>query len=555
MGFEHPGAFVWLVGAGVLVALYVWRSAGRTAPVATFHLWQRALARRSLLSRLRAAMSLTILLLAWLLLVAALAGPYSIERAARRRSLVLVLDTSASMKTADGSPSRFDALRDQAALLIDDLQPEDRLAILAAGSPVRILTRLGESPGDQHAAWGELEPPSGPPRVIEAVRMARAMLQDQPNPEIVVLTDGAFEEAAELATAPDVRLVLLGGQPHRAAITRLAARPWLSEPGEYAVLVEVTNQGAQPIRGQVEIGLEGAVTATIPVQLAAGEQLARLATVATEEPTRLEAFLRYEGSPDDDRVTLPLDGWRPLPVRLIAEPSEVRSEIQDVLQSVPGVVVETDSAFPDAWDEAAVHVFHRVAPARLPAGGVLVLDPRNDSDGWRVADPHRSPLQAQSAGNGDLSPAGEPSGARHPLAGVRVAETVFERAAALEYAEPVQLLATFQTGEPLCTRLERPGGPVLVWHAALEPESSDFLKRDDFRRLLHNALPHLGDWPPTGSAVRAEFPRLLPPDGVVGQALPLVDAPRQRPLWHWLAAAAVLLLAVEGGLFHRNVTV
>ena len=555
MGFEYPGAFVWSVAALGVVVLYLWRTAGRPEPVATFALWQRALARRSLASRLRPALSAALHVLALLLLVLALAGPYRLEQAARRRSLVLVLDTSASMLAADVRPSRFDLLREQAALLIDDLRGEDRLAILAAGTPLRILTRLGEPVAAQHAAWAALESPSGPPRVAEAVRMARAILQDQPNPEIVVLTDGAFEQAAELAAEPDVRLVLLTGQPHHAAITRLAARPMPFEPGRYAVLVEVTNQGLQPIHGQLTIGIEGAESWTLPVELAVGQRLGRLATVSSEEPARVAAQLRYDGGEDGDRVSLPLDGWQPLPVHVIGEPTAVRSAIREALEAVAGTAVETWDDFSAVGDEQAVYVFHRRVPPQLPPGGVLVLDPDTDCDLWQVGEPRLGPLQARPVGSEHVPRAGEESVGRQLLRGVRIAETVFERAATLEYAVPVRLLAGFETGEPLYTRLERPAGPVLVWQSGWERETSDLLLRDDYRDLLRNAVRHLGDELATVCADRSGVPRLLAPPGVAGQALPLRGAPRRRPLWFWLAAAAALLLAVEGCLFHRNLTV
>lgn len=558
MGFAYPGAFVWSVAALAVVVLYFWRTAGRPEPVATFALWQRALARRSLAARLRPAFSAALHTLALLLLVLALAGPYRPEQAARRRSLVLVLDTSASMRTADVGPSRFAALRQQAGLLIDDLRDQDRLAILAAGTPLRILTRLGEPVAAQHAACEGLESPSGPPRVWEAVRMARAIVQDQPNPEIVVLTDGAFDQAAELAAEPDVRLVLLTGEPHHAAITRLAARPMPFEPGGYAALVEVTNQGSQPIHGELTIGLEGLESWTLPVELAAGQRLGRLATVVSQQPARVAARLRYEGGEEDDRVSLPLDGWQPLPVHVIGEPTAVRTAIREALQAVPGTAVTTWETWEDdaaVGDQGAVYVFHRRVPPQLPAGGVLVLDPDTDCDLWHVGEPQLGPLQARPSGRPHVGPMGEESVGRQLLRGVRIAETVFERAVTLEYAVPVQLLAGFETGEPLYTRLERPAGTVLVWQAGWERETSDLLVRDGYRHLLRNAVRHLGDQRVPVCADRSDVPRLLASPGVAVQSLPLREAPRRRPLWFWLAATAALLLAVEGCLFHRNLTV
>jgi hypothetical protein len=58
MGFESPGSFGWAVLALVVAALYLWRSTPRPYEVATFSLWQRALARRPAWFALRFWLSL-----------------------------------------------------------------------------------------------------------------------------------------------------------------------------------------------------------------------------------------------------------------------------------------------------------------------------------------------------------------------------------------------------------------------------------------------------------------------------------------------------------------
>ena len=111
MSFFRPAAWWWATLAIVIALVYLWHFGRKQQPVATFFLWQRALARRPAWFRLRFWLSLATQLLIVLLLVAALAEPYWTELVAGRRNIVLVLDVSASMSATDVKPTRFAQLK------------------------------------------------------------------------------------------------------------------------------------------------------------------------------------------------------------------------------------------------------------------------------------------------------------------------------------------------------------------------------------------------------------------------------------------------------------
>ena len=571
MALENPGSLVWAALAAVVAGFYLWRSRGISREVATFHLWQRALARRPAWVALRFWLSLTALVAALLLMVVALAQPYRTGRAIRGRSLVLILDTSAGMSAADVPPSRLDAMRQQAAETIDGLRRGDRMGILAAGRTVRTLARLGESPAALRAACEAIAPAGGSPQIAEAVRVARLMLQDQPNPRIIVLTGGAFPGAEQWADQPDIRVIVSAAAPRNAAITRLAARPLESDPNRFAVLVEVTNNGALPVSAPLEIAIDNGDSRIVHLDLEPGDRVREVFTVESDQPAQLEAVLRIEDDVlADNRALLPLERRPPVKVRLVAEPSEVRPALEAALASIPGVALEVVSTLPrfDQADETAapesaaraIHVFHGLVPSQMPPGSI-VLAPRDGGDLWERVSAAGGPVAEVAAVVAPPVGTGAPDGtgvnpAFAPLlAGVHVADVVIERAVQLEFLVPAEPVVLSEAGQPLYSRLQHPERPVLVWHGALEREHGDLILRRDFPRLLRNAVEHVAG--PAAATVSAQLPDVaetLVPAEIAGQPLPADPGPG-TPLWMLLAGAASLLLAVEGCLFHRRLTV
>ena len=146
MGFFHPGAWCWAGLAIVIALLYLWNFTRGRHEVATYWLWERALARRPAWFRLRFWLSLATQIVILLLLVAALAEPYWKAAVAGRRTLVLVLDVSASMSATDVKPSRLAAAQAEAKRIVQGLQPGERMAILSVGSLVRIECRMTGEP-------------------------------------------------------------------------------------------------------------------------------------------------------------------------------------------------------------------------------------------------------------------------------------------------------------------------------------------------------------------------------------------------------------------------
>ena len=212
MSFLTPDNLWWALVAVAVLLLYLVRFGGRRLDVSTYLLWQRAFARRSGWSRRwQRWVSLAVALAFVGLLVLALTRPFWTAAVARARSVVLVIDASASMNATDVAPSRLTEAKQQARRIVDRMEPDERAAVVAAGAGVALACGFTRDTDRIRATIDAVAASEGPTRIADAVALARRMISAQKNPQIIVLTDAAFDGAEELAQAGDLNLVVVAG--------------------------------------------------------------------------------------------------------------------------------------------------------------------------------------------------------------------------------------------------------------------------------------------------------------------------------------------------------
>lgn len=594
MSFVHPAAW-WWAGLAILIALlYLGNVASRRYEVADYWLWQRALARRPVWHRIRFWLSLAAQVAILLLLVAALAEPYWTSAAARRRTLALVLDASASMAATDVDPSRFAAAQAEARRIFRELQRGERAAIVSAADAVRIECRLTDDPRALLAAIDHVQPALGGGQIVAALRLAERMLAAQPNPSIALLTDACFPQAESVArgeplapadpamqagaraqAAPPERgvpiyLTRLGAGGHNRGISRLAVRPDPHDPSRQWMLVEAVNSSDAPTTAVARYTGAGAAGGVARIELTPGSVGRAVEPCLVKQDGVLTVQLEQNDdlAADDQAAISVTARHRPL-VYLVTDPQTPRAEqaaLHDALTNMPDVDVQQIDQLPSSLPEYAIIVFDRRLPERLPACPLLAITPRTDSDLWSVSGALRDGESAVKSVRRD-SPL---------LEGVRLEDAVIERAVKLDFKQPADSLAASMSGDGLYSRIDRPVGPALVLHADLRREHSDLTLRRDFPRLVENAVRWLSgmtDAPiqanrggrPATDADRSgpSIVNLLDRDesmiraglNVPSRELPSPDSTAELPLWVLLTSAACVLLLGDWCLFHRRLLV
>src|SRR6266404_2834433 len=176
MNFLSPFALLLGTLTVPLLLLYFLKVRRRQLPVSSLLLWQAALRDReasTFFQRLQRDPLLILQLLALLALALALARPAVTVMGHGAKRIVVVLDTSASMKATDVSPSRFARAQREALGLVGGLGAGAEVMVIEAAVQPRVLAPFSHDREQTLAAIRNAYARDLPNRLGEAVRTAR----------------------------------------------------------------------------------------------------------------------------------------------------------------------------------------------------------------------------------------------------------------------------------------------------------------------------------------------------------------------------------------------
>lgn len=386
------------VGFGVVV-LYVLKLRRRVVAVPFSPLWERILRdweATTLFSRLKRLLSLLLQLALLALLVLALGDPRAAESLLEGRTVVVIVDASASMQATDVAPNRMAAAKEQVKTLIHGLGGADRMLVAQMDA---MVTPMGPLTGDSSALERQIDavhPTDARADFARALRFATDVLRGVERGEIVVVSDGALGESSD-ASGP-VRLgsaklsyVPIGKDARNVGITQFSVRRYPLDRSRYEVMLELTNTG--PVAEDVELQLlgDGALVDLTKLRLQPGERLPRFYPQLSGASRTLESKIaRVDGSHDglaaDDHAYALLPERRRARILVVTE----GNTYLDAALLLDEYLEVTDVA-PSAYAEAAARrewdavIFDRVTPAEMPKASALYLDPRGPTGPVKVA--------------------------------------------------------------------------------------------------------------------------------------------------------------------------
>jgi hypothetical protein len=485
-----------LAGGLALVVLHLLRLRRREVIVSFVPLWLGApgAARSSRWARrlrewLALALALTVLML--VLFGAADLGAPAAD--AGGRSVVILVDRSASMSARDEPGTRLGAARARALEVARGLGRADRALVASFARDALAESGFEADPARIARAIAAVGPSEEPGDLSRGLEFAAAILAGRPRPTIVLVSDGAFSEDARRAAPPavDLRYVPVGKRGRNVAILGFAARRLPADPGSIDAAVTLQNFGPDRVSFALEVLASGATIERRPIELAPGERRREALADVFAPDARLEARLvsldghplaEVADAPDD----LPLDDRAyavvpPLPRRRVLRVGGPDLYLDGALLSLGRTVTverATEAAAArdrDTWARYDLVIFDGVAPAPPPeAGRYLYLDPHGPSSpfGERGASV-RDPVIAEARRDHPLL-------RQIDLGDVNIAEA---RRLALAPGD-VSVAGSF--GLPLIVARERPG--LRMAALSFDPRRSDLPMRAAFPLLIANAL-------------------------------------------------------------------
>jgi von Willebrand factor type A domain/Aerotolerance regulator N-terminal len=522
------------VGGAALVALYVLKLRRRRVEVPFAYLWQRIVRdteSTALWKKLRRLVSLFIQLLILALLLFAVGDP-RLATGSRGRTIVVVVDCSASMQAGDVKPTRMEAAKEAARNLVRGL----------GGDDVAMLVRMDAQPApvsgfqsDDRELLREVEKlraADAPADLERAMRLGADALRGRKNPELVLIGDGAWDPAVwgrvsatrhDLSTIDvsniDLRYLPVGKSDKNLAITAFAVRRYRANQTAYEVLVEVQSFGPTAQTARLELSQDGEVVEVEPLTLQAGERVQRRYPNLAGDGTRLEARLAgtHDALPLDDVAYALLPPRHKLKVLVVTDGELFLMGAMGALLVDSNLditkVTKYDAAETAKYD--AVILDNVTPPADAPPRThALYINPRGEGSPFHIAGEIAAPLVTESA-------------ASHPLMRwVTFKDLNIARASrfALEAGDVAVASALRQ---PVIAARDRDGHKVAAIGFALA--KSDLPLRVAFPVLVVNALDWFGgndgDLMTSFSTARpwrlratGDELRIVDPDGVVHKA-------------------------------------
>ncbi|QDU61415.1 hypothetical protein Pan216_22710 [Planctomycetes bacterium Pan216] len=476
MNLTSPSALGWLALALPIVILYVLKIRMRRVPVSTVLFWQQIFDEhqpRSLWQKLRHLLSLLVQLAFLALLVLALTKPYFPWESTAARRVALIVDNSASMNATDVAPDRLGQAKTIGQGIIDALRHRDEMTIITAGTAPRVACGLTGHQRTLRGALADIEATDGPTRVAEAVTLARRLIGDRDQGEIILLSDGCFEDDEEIIGAEDLQFVSIGKATDNVGITQLQVRRSLGDPIGYEILTQVSNLGESEVSCRLEIDLNEEIVDVVPLTLAPGETWSRVFEKTSALGGRLVARLNHTDrfAPDNQAYAV-LPDRPPQEVFLVAKDNLF---LQKVLEAHPVVRLSLAERPPETVPPGAVLVLHRHAGNTLPTGNVLVIEPGGSTPLWTLGETLSNPIVVKEERSSPLL--------RH----VRLNNVLMPEARRLEPLTDADVLVESVSGDPLYLTFDRGDeGKALVLTVNLD--KGDLPLRTAFPILVTNAL-------------------------------------------------------------------
>jgi len=506
------------IGAAVIGVLYLVRLRRRRVVVSFAPLWLDAAGPRRTTSWARYLRDVLSFLLAAALLaliVVATMDARASSSDANGRSVVVLIDRSASMSARDGgagqagdarqvgkvgtvgkggSTSRLDAAKARATTIVDGLGPADRALVASFAADTVAEIGFEADAGRLRRAVAAVASSEEPGDLPRALTFASAVLRGRPRPTVVLVSDGAFTEEARRAMPAgiDVRYAGVGQTGPRAGgnvgITSFAARRVPADPSAVEAAVVVQNFGARAAAVALEISAGATTVERVRLDLGPGERRRHQLPNVFAADARLQArLLTADGKPlaDGGEDELALDDTAfavvpPLPRRRVLRVGPPNLYLDGALLSLGNTVtverlpLAAAEAQRARWSDYDLVIFDGVAPATPPTRGrLLFFDAHGSGSPFAERGLVRDPVIADVRRD-------------HPLARQLDLTDVNISAARRLALAPGDVAVAGSFGVPLLIARERPG--LRVAATSFDPRKSDLPMRPAFPLLIANAL-------------------------------------------------------------------
>jgi Ca-activated chloride channel homolog len=325
MSFLAPAAFAFTLLIPIVIAMYLLKLRRSEQVVSSVYLWQRMLRdveANAPWQRLRRNLLLLLQLLFLLILIVALARPYTWVEGASGRAIIVILDNSASMNAVDVSPNRLEAAKTRARQLVTSLPEDASVTIIEAGQSANVLAASSQDRRQILQAIDSIQTNASSSDMTSAMQLAAAIAARQPDVEVIILSDGRTSFPDRLSIKARVTYLPFGLSGENQAISLLDLRqaPGI---GSLTAFAQVTNYAENPAQRRLEFYTGDLLLNAFDLEIPPNDQVSVLVEDLPPETILIETHLTKPGCVEPCVAdALPLDD-RAWAVNRTAEPTRL----------------------------------------------------------------------------------------------------------------------------------------------------------------------------------------------------------------------------------------
>ncbi len=375
MSFLNPMAFLLLLSVPLLVLLYFLKLKRPQVRVGSTLLWQKVIEDvrvNSPFQKLKRSLLLWLQLLALLALIFALTRPTFNVQDRSEQSLIVLLDTSASMSARDpeSGETRLKVAKDAVDTLIRQLGRHDELMLISFNSKAEMVASFTNNKRRLREFLKAVEASECPTRLAPALALAGSVASARESARILVVSDGDVEPLSHMEMAIPLEYIAVGGPAANVAITGLDVRRSMHDRRQIEMFVSVQNFAQTSFSGNMVVRLDKDVLDSKFIEIGGEETLSKIFTATLDQGGRLSVELDLE-----DALEIDNRAWK-----IIAPPTQRRVLLvgdavfflEHALRASPGI--QFDAIAPEAYSASRLEGASVVIWNNVPAPQIAPCD-------------------------------------------------------------------------------------------------------------------------------------------------------------------------------------
>ncbi|MBT4290650.1 MAG: VWA domain-containing protein [Deltaproteobacteria bacterium] len=326
----------------VIVLIHSLKPKPKPLRVANLYLWQKALKdKKGGLRLLKININLPLFFQLLFIFLAALAliNPIWIYESDIEGNVVIVVDSSASMKTRTPNGSRFKLAKAKALNLLNEMADVNKVMVIEAAHKPILHQNFTTNRSKIKSVITNLQPTEIPGNLTESIYFGLSLMNHERGDQMIVYTDAAGSSADELLSLnTDIKVERISGGNSNIGITKFNFRPDIEIRDQYEMILEIQNFNQRSAICPVNVFLDVQNIYSKTIGLKAGEKKLLVFPFQGEVKGIIEAKLEINDDfLVDNKAFAVIDDPKKIKILLVSKENYF---IQKLLATRPNITLE-----------------------------------------------------------------------------------------------------------------------------------------------------------------------------------------------------------------------